>query len=135
MDILSAFPYKEALMYIVAGAIAPGLVTLFIPLLKLPVLQKPIMAAMSAGAAIVMIPLQAIRGACYATGKIASAFLTKRLGAFGQKLEDDLQEFMETTVFQPLFKVLGSEVESFARWLTFGPFWKGLDEDDRSSVL
>lgn len=135
MDALLSLPLNQIAIYLLAGAFVPAIITLFLPFLKIPAIRIAIATAVKALAAICMIPLQAIRGACYAAGKITSTFLTKRLGQFGRKLEDGLQEFIELAVLQPIFQVMGSDVEGFIRWLTFGQFWKGLDEDDKMSLL
>lgn len=135
METLFSLPLQQIALYIAAGAIAPALITLLLPVLRLPAVRVPVSLAMNGVAIALMAPLQVIRGSCYSAGKIASVFLTNRLGKFGRKLEDGLQEFVEGAVLQPIFKQIGPEFEGFLRWLTFAPFWKGLDEDDRAGTL
>ena len=115
--------------YLLAGALAPALAVLGVQALRLPGLRHAAqgIAVLAAGA--ILVPLQALRAASYAAGKIASVTLTRWIPK-GQALEDGLQGFVEASMLGPAFGVLGAQVDAFLRWLVFSPFWNGLDADD-----
>ena len=113
--------------YLLAGALAPALAVLGVQALRLPGLRHAAqgIAVLAAGA--ILAPLQAVRAASYAAGKIAPLTLTRWAP---QSLEDGLQEFVEASVLSPAFRGLGAQGDAFLRGLGFSPFWSGLDADD-----
>lgn len=120
---------NQGLMALAGVLLGPALAVLGLQVLRLPGLRHAAqgIAVLAAGA--VLVPLQAVRGACWSAGKLASLTLTRWVPG-GQALEDGLQGFLEASVLQPACRVLGPQVESFLRWLAFSPFWAGLDADD-----
>jgi hypothetical protein len=135
MDAIFSLPIKEAILLLVAGLVAPAIVTLILPVIKLPAIRVPVASAIRVAFTAVAAAFQAVRGMCYIAGEVVSAFLVKRLGEYGKKMEDGLQEFVESTIFEPMFKAIGAEAEGFFRWLLFDPFWRGLDKDDKDGVI
>jgi len=73
---------QQIALVIGGGAILPGVVTLVLQALRLPLVRG------------------ATERGCYLAGKLTSIFLTNRLGNAGRKLEDGLQEVLKEVILK-----------------------------------
>lgn len=127
---LETLPIKTIVILVASGLFIPALITLISPILRYPGVIHTVSGFFSGLAITALVPIQAFRGIIFSAGKITSTALVRYTGALGEKLENSIQDFIETAILTPTFKIFGTETEKFLRWILVEPFYKGLDQDD-----